>query len=680
MFNNCGGISMINKNIDKNKTVTKVTIKAAQRVAQRVATGSLSGAVPAAIVLSALVVLSVSFVSSCSKKSNSSGSDSSNSQNSMRNPKVLNFLKLEPAVESQTPTALKPAVAVSRVRGLLKKLSGDPVCADTSDDIYSSSLTDDQKDTCLAALEVKERFYRPGPTEIRYWLGRLDETLAEYSNPLVYLPCLDPNNTAGMSYQGQNIPPYNLVTLQPRQTFPDSSTFNAIGSFKLSCVGKTTDQKSWNGIGIDNGVTYLAGGSTEDPVGMLAKIEANGDIDLWLTFKGTRSDFNFNATSHLPEVLAWGNGFDEGAHTSHLTYPMSTGIARLKAQASSNKIELTMTGVGLGDGCGARLITDGTYIFYQANRNFHGACFANDSGRRVLISLSHEEINHDTSAYEGSKADKRYCLRADEELLIPEETLTPCIERNLAPGQVVAAEGSEGTPAEVTLDQIFSLSMLTRQQIKAYNAPLIFQIDVNSVPSLVRVTVQPPLVDQENLATLVREEFFLSQTSHANNRASGWCRDQALTGSEQVNEPRAVNSIFTLGVLTEEELTKFNQSLHKELVVDLANGYVERDNASKAFWAHYNVTLTVRVNGNVVGVQSNVLSPNEVTNRGANRQVTIPFNHNAPLAPTDIVTVTMTGTNRYQCGALQSGATLNGLAAAASVTMSRPHLRSYRNP
>ena len=437
---------------------------------------------------------------------------------------------LRPPVDAKTPKALK-ANSLS--------LSETEPCAPADYPGQNPDDPDTDISKCKALQTVKGRFFQSGPTTLSTILSGVDGRIAEFfSEPNAYIPCLDPTNT-GTDYDAFVETSYDFEA-----TFPDGSTFDSGFRYHLNCI-REISETSWVGIGKKDGVTYLYDGSTSNSGGaILASVDENRNVEMWYVVKGLDPDFN---TETGTEKLGPSSIEDQ----VDLTYGGSTGIVHLKADATTNTLELTATGEGLGDGCGMHLQTNGDYLYYKANRNFYGRCYGDDYTDHGAEKYSDDgtALSEQNSADVGYRAGfdaREYCFAVSGDEPVP-AALSVCTDVGLGNRQVL--DDSDETGATTSLESSLELTPLVRYNaddttnlgILAFNAVHLLNTEPVGLPEFVSVlpvdvsavTIADALDDavedsNVDLGDVVPNELFFLRDSAAttNGWSSGFCKDE----------------------------------------------------------------------------------------------------------------------------------------------------------
>jgi len=623
----------------------------------------------------ALIASQVSCVENSDESENNSG------QNNL-NTSILNIGKANPPVEANTPPAFQ-ATANS---------SGKSQQAATYDDCRSEVLSDlditlnewndeaeNRNNACKAGVDVKGRYFTQSTTEIRRVLSDIDGAIEGYKMRAenAYVPCADPNNSAGGTINSSSYNAYNLISKSGSYTFDDGETFNMGADYHLSCVDQMIDANNENAsraFGIKDGTTYIYEGG-DNARGMIAKIDADDNVEVWLGFATGPTEWS----SDFIQTLGPGTA-------SGLTYTSTTGIAHVKSTTATNTIELTATGVGLIEGCDAHLITNDQYLFILQNQNYYGTCYDNDDGTSDTGNIRYlgDDGNAETKTHDAKIANAVYCLDvsgtdpaltnykncADAGLATCQDT--PPAEGQEDDGEVDLLASSTATALQnqpVSCTGNFSLARLNRQAIKVHNTTHLFTGLHANIEAFEAFNADLPPVDGSF------EEFSLymakDRTSSTSSRAGAFCKDVPPMESNPASDTsKSINEIFTLDLATVSSAELENLQTSKAMRVKF---FVTHNDVADRGYANFSATATVDIDGTSQGVPQTF----SYTADSAEQEGEISIAEIASsLTSSSVIRVTLSGTNQATC---HTDATrMTSIAVAAG--LGSPKVFFYQDP
>ncbi|MCH8529333.1 MAG: hypothetical protein LAT65_00650 [Saccharospirillum sp.] len=580
--------------------------------------------------LFSFLVFAMFVLTACDSNSNNNSSSGGQATDQDTNPRMLTAMKTAPAVDAQTPNALRTEINVSAQSMMLRTFSARDGgtsgfnAFDYCNETYGAEAPiDDQSDylfnACLMSYQMKETFFSGFFTDIRASLTRIDEAINPYLDPTRYYACADPNSDV-----------YVEAVMTPTLSFENGDDISGMGipgSISVNCLMALNSENGiaseWVAMGLDDdGSIRVVEGNDEGLNTYFITLTAAGDIDAWFTVG--RAVAGFNTDGSQPD---YDEENDFEAYTTG-----STGLYRVYSDAASGLIQMSVTGSqGMGDGaCGMRVMTDGVYLYFNGNINSsRGICYDGDY-------QSAGNFDEDLVEFE-------VCIRVDGDDFDFKEDLTECENRGIAP---VAIDGSSGN---VTVDELFNIELFTREQFKPYNVTKLF----TQVPTVIGtdapltdtgfVEVLPPEPDSASLEGYVRGDLFFRVDSSPNQAASGFCAD-ANDATENPSIPVAAKVVLSGSVFSQEELDNFNNSPVRQIVTEITSGY--RDANVIEYWANYDVDVVAKVVGG-----SELMSWSDQTtpiDRMGNRLVheLLP---GFSLGADDVIEITLDGHTQYDC-------------------------------
>lgn len=587
-----------------------------------------------------MVAVGILLISGCEGGSSNSSDDSS------INPRLLTSINTSAAVDSQTPNALRSGDPVSANSLILGRSEGFvPRSFDAWDycnnQYGGGAPAEDQDDfkfnACLMSYEMKETFFTGGGvTEIRQSLQRIDEAIEPYLNPERYYACADPESDDFVE-----------ATFTPTLAFPNGDDISDMGipeSIAVNCLlelnGEDGVPTQWVAMGIDDdGTITVVEGIDSGMNTYFITVTADGDIDAWFTV-GTAPE-GFDTTAGEDVTVDGEDNVDE-------VYTGSTGLYRVYSDSSSGLIQLSVVGNGgMGTGaCGLRAITDGQYMYFNGNINSPmGGCYDGD-----FAAAAHP--------FEADDAEFEVCLRVDDDQFEYLDELDACSDRGLAPTN---EEGADN----VTLDEIFDIDLITREQFKPFNVGLMFTEPPSLNGSDTAMTdtgfteVLPPEPDSATLAGYQRGDLFF-RVGEQSDAARGFC--DAPSPIEDVE----ASMTLTVADFSQEELDNFDGAAVRQVVVNVSSGL--RESGSFSYWADYDLEIEVKQGDSTVTTWSNQTTPGD---RGPLR-LAVDLQPGFSLASDDVLTITMSGTTKYECSAA-----ITNRFAVARPALGRSSLRYY---
>jgi hypothetical protein len=604
------------------------------------------------------------------------GGDDGESSNNGLLSSVINIGKANPPVEANTPPALQSSSSAS-AKAVHFAATYDECRAET---LTALGITEGEWDdeaenynnACTAGVDVKGRYFSGGPTEIRSVLSDIDGAVEGYKTRAEnsYVPCVDPNNTAGGTLEETDYNAYSLVSKTSSFTFDDSETFDMGMTYKLSCIDRMVDENGGNTVrafGIDNGTTYIYEGG-DNGRGMIAKIDSDDNVEAWLGFASDPIEWSDSLVQYL------GPG-----DAPNLTYPYSTGVAHLKSTAANNTIELTVTGVGLVEGCDAQLIMNDQYMFIQQNQNYYGTCYSGDDGTSGSGNIQYVDGNGDpdnTHSFDATIADAMYCMdvSGDDPTITTYEN---CVDAGLATCQdtdgVVdlltssTASALQGQPASCTGN--FTLTRLNRQAIKVHNATHLFTALHSDVETFQTFSADLPPID----GTYEEHSLYMSKDrdTSTSSRVGAFCKDVPPKNMSPASDTmQDINEVFTLDLSTISSTALANLQSAKGVRVKF---FVTHNDVADRGYADFSATATVDIDGTSRGVPVAFTYTAEATEQSGEIAID---EYASSLTSTSVIRITLSGTNQVKC---HDSAT-NMTAASVAAGLGSPKVFFYTDP
>lgn len=617
---------------------------------------------------------------SCNDNSSDEGGSSGSGNN--LNASVLNVGKANPPVEANTPPAFHSA-----------STSGKGVSfAASYDDCRSEVLAqlniienewddaaENLNNACKAGVDVKGRYFSQSTTEIRRVLSDIDGAIEGYKTRAEnsYVPCADPNNSAGGTIDSSSFNAYNLVSKSGSYSFDDGETFDMGSSYHLSCMDQMIDNNNQNfarGFGIKDGTTYIYEGG-DNARGMIASIDSSDNVDVWLGFGNGSVEWS----TDLVQTLGPGS-------VNGLTYPYTTGVAHLKSTAATNTIELTATGVGLIEGCDAHLIMNEQYMFIQQNQNYYGTCYDGDDGTTGSGNIQYlgDDGTAESKQFDAKIANAVYCLDvsgtepaitsykncSDAGLATCQDTAPT--EGQLDDGEVDLLSSStetalQGQPVSCTGN--FTLARLNRQAIKVHNTTHLFTALHTDIEAFAAIPADlPPIDGSYEEASLYMTKDRDASTS---SRVGAFCKDvPPMEASPASDTSKSINEVFTLDLatLSSAELEK----LQNAKAVRVKFFVTHNDVAGKGY-ADFTATATVDVDGTSRGVPVTFTYTTEATEQEGEISLS---EFASSLTSASVIRLTLSGTNQVKCHDSATRMTSTSVAAG----LGSPKVFFYTDP
>ena len=623
------------------------------------------------------VLVSISTLVSCNDDSEDTGGSTGNGLNAS----ILNVGKANPPVEANTPPAFQATAT-----------SGKTHQAATYDDCRSEVLStlgitneewddeaENRNNACKAGVDVKGRYFSQSSTELRRVLSDVDGAIEGYKTRAEnsYVPCADPNNSTGGTIQSTTYNAYNLISKSGSYTFDDGETFDMDTAYHLSCIDQMVDNNGENAaraFGIKDGTTYIYEGG-DNSRGMIAAIDSDDNVDVWLTF-GTGP-------------VEWSSGFVQTlgpADAGGVTYDGTTGVVHIKSTTATNTIELTATGFGLIEGCDAQLITNDQYMFISQNQNYYGSCYEGDDGTTGTGNIRYVDDDGETytGEFDAKIANAVYCLDVGGS----DPSITHyknCTDAGLATCQDTApAEGQEddgevdllasstdsalqGQP--VSCAGNFSLTRLNRQAIKVHNTTHLLTALHTEVETFEAFNADLPPID----GTYEESSLYMTKDrdTSTSSRVGAFCKDVPPMESNPTSDTsKSINEVFTLDLATvsASELEKLQTS--KSMRVKF---FVTHNDVTDRGYADFSATATVDVDGTNQGVPVTFSYTADATEQEGEISLA---EYASSLTSTSVIRITLSGTNQVKCHTEATRMTSASVAAG----LGSPKVFFYTDP
>ncbi len=475
------------------------------------------------------------------------------------------------------------------------------------------------------------------------------------------MPCLDPANTAGGAIGDDTFAAYASQDFTLGETFPNGDTFDPGVDYSLNCIQDIDQGAGWVGVGQDNGTTFIQRGTSDGGPARFAAIAPDGTVDLWYVNRGVASGFD-TATGterHGPGTLA---------AAGNLTYEGTTGVIHAKADGTTDHLELTATGTGLGDGCGFHLQTDGDLLFYTANRNRYGRCSDSDFQNTGLVhvkdvdgdgTISPAEEFGEEGEFEhvASLVNVAYCYDVSG-ALAEEVNLEDCSNRGLG----FAVIENTDDPTSLFEESTLSMPTLKREQIKAFNALHLLNTRPTNLPEFASfeappasTTTQPGLSDEIPIPpaaaplTLRTMWFRQDHPNSVNFPSAGHCRDVILD-----QEDFTIRQRLDIGPVNPTTRGRLENSPVVAVLLNVNNSFGSRSTGSFGWSEFSGATVTITNNGTpIAGIAPQTFNAENPTNTTAPDGVqpaVFTFPAGFDWDSIGSLGVTFTGTQHYQCG------------------------------
>ncbi|WLD59528.1 hypothetical protein NFC81_07045 [Salinispirillum sp. LH 10-3-1] len=573
------------------------------------------------------------------------------------NPRMLTAMKTSPAVDAQTPNALRSETSAQAQSLLIRSIT--PRDDDGGDDgngfnafnfcdgAYGGQAPEEDRNdyllsACLVSYAMKETFFSGFLTDIRTSLTRIDQAINPFIDPERYYACADPDSDDFVE-----------GVMTPTLIFANGDDITGKGipaSIPVNCFQNIDPESGlWVAMGLDeDGTLRVVEGNNAGRNTSFITLTAAGDIDAWFTVDMLKDDFPTDGTK---------DDYDDSDSENIVeAYKGSTGLYRVYSDASSGLIQMSVVGSqGMGEAaCGMRVMTDGVFLYFNGNINSsRGGCYDGD-------------VQH-AGLFDEDLVEFEVCIKVDGDDFEFKEDLTDCENRGIAP---VAIDGSS---ENVTVDELFDISLITREEFKPYNVTSLF----NQAPTLAGTTttmtdtgyveVLPPVADSATLDGYIRGDLFFRVDSSPDAAATGFCADVNVAG-ENPDVPVAARVLLKGSDFSQEELDHFNNSPIRQIVTEITSGY--RIAANLEYWADYDVDVAAGVVDS-----SPLISWNNQTTPSDRKGIRLvhELQPSFTLAADDEIEITLDGDTKYGCNPQEGNR-----VAIARPNLGRSSLRYFR--
>lgn len=364
----------------------------------------------------------------CGKKSKSDSASVTTSESQIVNGLALAALNLTQKTDAATPNGFRKSSGLA---------SASDTCGAAFPEVSGSRP--DGYYTCMAAYDVRDRFFQAGPTVITKRLESVDSRLNEYVGKLsnYEIPCLDPNHTAdriatvstGANSEAEaTVPAYKLSEFDTATTFSDGHTLDFGRKYYYSCSDKFGSGADFNILLGRKDTTWYLGeiqtipeGSTSSAPFIKTMMSLDADENMEILFAVVPSSLG-QSTATNPE---------SGTYTSvkNGVYSQSAGFAQFIVRPKENIMGASAI---MNTGCEQRLVMNDKAVYVEVNGNNYGNCFAND----IWVSDS----GYTGAPYSASRVGVKGCLKVSGTVPEPQSDLSLCEEAGL----LVATEAGGG--------------------------------------------------------------------------------------------------------------------------------------------------------------------------------------------------------------------------------------------
>lgn len=366
-------------------------------------------------------------LTACGKKSNNDTA-STTTESLVVNGLALAGLNLTQKTDAATPKGFKKSASLA---------SASDTCGTAFPEVSGSRP--DGYYACMAAYDVRDRFFQAGPTVITNRLESVDERLNEYVGRLASyeIPCLDPNHTAdrvatvstGANSEAEaTVPAYKLSEFNIATTFSDGHTLDFGRKYYYSCSNKFGSGANFNILlGRKESTWYLGEiqtipeGSTSTAPFLKTMMSLDADENMEILFAVAQSSLG-QSTAANPE---------SGTYSSVKSgvYSQSAGFAQFVVRPKENIMGASAI---MNTGCEQRLVMNDKAVYVEVNGNNYGNCFATDNWVG--------DSGYTGPAYSASRVGVKGCLKVSGSTPEPQSDLSLCEEAGL----LVATEAGGG--------------------------------------------------------------------------------------------------------------------------------------------------------------------------------------------------------------------------------------------
>ncbi len=274
---------------------------------------------------------------------------------------------------------------------------------------------------CETMSDIQQRFFGAGPTVIKDRLADLDLALnsALEQTSSSYVPCLDTQRSSAgtfpISKEGGStditFDAYSLTAIALKSTFKNGYAIDTGDSVSLSCFSADSAASAKAGIGTGYGYkdgTWSLYQLGAQAIGMFGTADQHDAINMWFRIGS-------NSPSQLSTQAA-------GEVAGSAFYNGSTGIVQIISNPQTGLVGLTQVGSGIGPGCGARLLMNGTSLYFDGNVNNYGACTASDYDANPT---------NGQPAYSASRSSVKVCMDVSGTTVLPTTGFASCVKSGL---------------------------------------------------------------------------------------------------------------------------------------------------------------------------------------------------------------------------------------------------------
>jgi hypothetical protein len=337
-------------------------------------------------------------------------------------------LNLTQKTDAATPNGFKKSAGLA---------NASDICGTTFPEVSGSRP--DGYYACMAAYDVRDRFFQGGPTVIKNRLESVDTRLNEYVGRLAdyEIPCLDPNHTSDRvatvsagtnSEEEATVPAYKLSEFNIATTFSDGHSLDFGRKYYYSCSNKFGSGADFNILlGRKDSTWYLGEiqtipeGSTSSAPFLKTMMSLDADENMEILFGIAPGALGQNTATN-PESGTY------SAITGGV-YSKSAGFAQFIVRPKENIIGASAL---MNTGCEQRLVMNDKAVYVEVNGNNYGNCFSGD--------IWTSDSGYTGPAYSASRVGVKGCLKVSGTTPEPQSDLSLCEEAGL----LVATEAGGG--------------------------------------------------------------------------------------------------------------------------------------------------------------------------------------------------------------------------------------------
>lgn len=364
----------------------------------------------------------------CGKKSKSDSTPATTTETQIVTGLALAGLNLTQKTDAATPNGFKKSAGLA---------NASDICGTTFPEVSGSRP--DGYYACMAAYDVRDRFFQAGPTVITNRLESVDTRLNEYVGRLAdyEIPCLDPNHTsdrvatvsAGANSEAEaTVPAYKLSEFNIATTFSDGYSLDFGRKYYYSCSNKFGSGADFNVLlGRKDNTWYLGEiqtipeGSTSSAPFLKTMMSLDADENMEILF-GVAPGTLGQSTATNPESGTY------SAITGGV-YSKSAGFAQFIVRPKENIIGASAL---MNTGCEQRLVMNDKAVYVEVNGNNYGNCFSGD--------IWTSDSGYTGPAYSANRVGVKGCLKVSGTTPEPQNDLSLCEEAGL----LVATEAGGG--------------------------------------------------------------------------------------------------------------------------------------------------------------------------------------------------------------------------------------------